>query len=93
MNQVSFKVGDVVKVLTKDAQESKVHASHFTGTVIALRGENDSRTFTVRTQGTDRVFIEKIFPLNSPAIESITVIKENKVRRAKLYYLRKQQEK
>lgn len=85
----TFNVGDTIKVLTKDTQEKKVHASSFEGVVIALRGEKDSKTFTVRKKATDGVFVERIFPIDTPSIEKIVVVKKNPVRRAKLYYLRK----
>lgn len=86
---IPFKVGDVVKVTTRDPKENKVHATPFEGTVIALRGSGDNKTFTVRRVGSMKVAIERIFPLGSPIIQSIQVIKSNSVRRAKLYYLRK----
>jgi len=84
----SFKVGDLIKITTKDPQDNKVHATPFEGIVIAMRGEKDSKTFIVRKLSYDKVSVERIFPLNSPYIQNIKVIKGNKVRRAKLYYLR-----
>ncbi len=89
MDKTAFKVGDVVKVLTKDAEEKKVHASAFEGIVISMRGKSSDKTFTVRKKGAGGIFVERIFPLESPIIEKIVVIKANDVRRAKLYYLRK----
>ncbi|MBI3342064.1 50S ribosomal protein L19 [Candidatus Curtissbacteria bacterium] len=88
-NQAIFKVGDLIKVITRDPKENKVHATPFEGTVISFRGEGDNKTFVVRRVGTMKVAIERIFPLNSPAIEKIQVIKSNEVSRAKLYHLRK----
>ncbi|KKR78125.1 MAG: 50S ribosomal protein L19 [Candidatus Curtissbacteria bacterium GW2011_GWA1_40_9] len=88
MDKASFKVGDVVKVITKDAQEKKIHASLFEGVVISLRGKSGDKTFTVRKKGADGIFVERIFPLDSPIIEKISVTKANNTRRAKLYYLR-----
>jgi len=85
----AFKVGDLVKVTTRDPKENKVHATPFEGTVISFRGTGDSKTFTVRRVGAMKVAIERIFPFKSPAIESIKVLKSNKVAQAKLYYLRK----
>lgn len=93
MQQVPFKVGDIIKILTKDAQEKKVHASAFEGVVISLRGQVGDKTFTVRKKGTDGVYVERIFPLNSPAIEKITVVKAGTARRSKLYHLRKSKRK
>lgn len=89
MDKAAFNVGDTIKVLTKDAQEKKVHANVFEGVVISLRGKNTDKTFTVRKRATDGVFVERIFPLNSPIIEKITVLKQSHTRRAKLYFLRK----
>ena len=85
----SFKVGDLVMITTKDPQDNKVHATPFEGMVIAIRGDGEAnRTFTVRKLASDKVAVERIFPLNSPYIQTVKVIKETKVRRAKLYYLR-----
>lgn len=89
MNAQPFKVGDIVKVSTRDPQEKKVHSSAFEGVIISQKGTSTDRTFTVRKKATDGVFVERIFPLESPTIEKIQVIKQNDVRRAKLYYLRK----
>ena len=83
-----FKAGDLIRVTTRNPEENKVHATPFEGIVIALRGQDTGRTFTVRKIGADKVAVERIFPLNSPAIESIKVVKNGHVRRAKLYYLR-----
>lgn len=88
--QLAFKIGDLVKVTTRTLDEKKVHATTFEGIVIATRGQNSGRTFTVRKVASAGVAVERIFPLASPYIESIKVIKSTKVRRAKLYYLRKQ---
>ena len=84
-----FKVGDLVKVTTRDPKEDKAHATPFEGVVISSRGVGANKTFTVRRIGAMKVAIERIFPLNSPAIENIKVIKSNPASRAKLYYLRK----
>lgn len=83
-----FKVGDVIRVFTKDPQETKVHATSFEGLVIAMRGTRGNRTFCVRKIASDRVAVERIFPLDSPIIETIKLIKSGQTRRAKLYYLR-----
>ncbi|MEK9147077.1 MAG: 50S ribosomal protein L19 [Patescibacteria group bacterium] len=88
--QQAFKIGDVVKVTTHSGDEKKVHATTFEGMVIAARGKNSGRTFTVRKVASAGVAVERTFPLASPYIESIKVIKSTKVRRAKLYYLRNQ---
>lgn len=88
VKNASFKVGDIIKVTTRDPQETKVHATPFEGIVIAIRGEGADKTFTVRKQSYDKVSVERIFPINSPYIQSVKVQKSTPVRRAKLYYLR-----
>lgn len=84
-----FQVGDIIRVTTRNPQETKVHATPFEGLVISLRGKETGKTFIVRKIGTDKVAIEKIYQLASPLIENIKVIKHSDVRRAKLYYVRK----
>ncbi len=82
-----FNTGDTVQVFVKIQEGGKTRTQRFQGTVIRKKGSGVSRTFTVRkvTQG---IGIERIFPLNSPNIEKINVLKRGKVRRSKLYYLR-----
>jgi len=85
----TFKTGDVVKISFKVQEGSKSKSTPFEGVVIAIRGNGLNKTFTVRKVTASKVAVEKIFPLASPLIEKVKIIKENKVRRAKLYYLRK----
>ena len=87
-NIESFKVGDTVKVLYKIREGEKTRIQPFEGVVIAIKGSGVSRTFTVRKIGDHKVGVERIFPVNSPNISKLSVLKEGKVRRAKLYYLR-----
>lgn len=84
----SFNVGDTVRVYAKIVEGDKERLQAFEGVVIAKRGGGIRETFTVRkiVQG---IGVERIFPLHSPKVERIKVIKQGKVRRAKLYYLRK----
>ena len=89
MKNAIFNSGDTIRVYTKDPLDSKVHATPFEGVVIALRGEKDNRTFTVKKNTAGGIFVERIFPLNSPIIEKISLVKKGNTRRAKLYYLRK----
>lgn len=83
-----FGVGDTVQVISKvfEGGSERVHA--FEGVVISRSGRGMGETFTVRKLSYG-IGVEKIFPLHSPQIGKITVIKSGKVRRAKLYYLRK----
>jgi len=85
MDKSVFKVGDTIRVYTKDIQDQKVHATPFEGVVIAIRGINANRTFTMRRVSTGGTVVERIFPFNSPTIEKINIVKEGKTRRAKLY--------
>src|SRR3989338_6287041 len=83
----AFNTGDTVKIMTKIPEGDKVRLHPFAGTVIAKRGSGVRTTFTVRKVSFGEG-IERVFPLYSPAIESIKVAHSGKVRRAKLYYLR-----
>lgn len=82
-----FQIGDTVKVAVKIREGSRERIQMFEGTVIAIKGFGISKTFTVRRLSYG-VGIERVFPLHSPNVESVQVIRSGKVRRAKLYYLR-----
>lgn len=90
-NVPEFRVGDSVTVgcKIKDIRNGKEvnRIQNFTGVVIARKGTGISETFTVRAVYSG-IGVEKIFPINSPKIASIEVVKKGKVRRAKLYFLR-----
>ena len=90
-NVPEFRVGDTVTVgcQIKDFRNGKEvnRIQNFTGIVISRKGTGVSETFTVRAVYSG-VGVEKTFPVNSPRIDSITVVKKGKVRRAKLYFLR-----
>tara|TARA_S200000501_G_scaffold68279_1_gene59990 strand:- start:16652 stop:16996 length:345 start_codon:yes stop_codon:yes gene_type:complete len=84
----NFRSGDTVNVGVKVVEGSKSRIQNFEGVVIAISsGGGLDKTFTVR-KISNGVGVERIFPLNSPNIDSIKVLKKGKVRRAKLYYLR-----
>jgi large subunit ribosomal protein L19 len=82
-----FNVGDTVDVIVKLLEGDKERKQTFQGTVIAFAGHGTGRMFTVRriVQGEG---VERIFPLHSPFVVTVKVIRKGKVRRAKLYYLR-----
>ena len=84
----SFKAGDTVTVAYKIVEGSKERIQLYRGVVIKIVGHGDKRRFTVRKMS-GTIGVERIFPIESPAIDSIEVNKVGKVRRAKLYYLRK----
>lgn len=83
----SFKSGDSITVAYKIVEGNKERIQMFKGDVIRISGQGEKKRFTVR-KITSGVGVERIFPMESPFIESITVNKIGKVRRAKLYYLR-----
>ena len=83
-----FRVGDTVKVNYKIIEGDKTRLQPYQGIVIAKKGTGVSKTFTVRKISANNVGVERIFPLSSPNIDSLRVMKRGKVRRAKLYYLR-----
>ncbi len=83
-----FKVGDTIKILSKISEgPDKFRLHPFEGVVIARQGSGAGQTFTVRKVSYGEG-IERVFPLYSPSIESINVLRSGKVRRSKLYYLR-----
>jgi len=83
----SFHVGDTVKVQVKVVEGTRERLQAFEGVVIARRNGSCRETFTVRRTSYG-VGVERTFPLHSPRVDSITVTRRGKVRRAKLYYLR-----
>lgn len=83
-----FQVGDTVKVGYKIIEGGKERVQNFEGIVIARKNGGIQETFTVRHISYG-VGVEKTYPLHSPKIASLTVVRKGKVRRAKLYYLRK----
>lgn len=86
-NIPSFRPGDTVKVHAKIKEGARERIQVFEGTVIARAGGSVSETFTVR-KSSSGIGVERIFPLHSPNIEKIEVVKYGAVRRAKLFYLR-----
>lgn len=83
-----FCVGDQVKVLQKIQEGDKVRNQPFEGIVIAIRGAGENKNFVVRKIAIGNIGVERIWPLNTPWIDKIEVVKKGKVRRAKLYFLR-----
>ena len=82
-----FKAGDTVTVAYKIVEGNKERIQLYRGVVIKINGHQDKKRFTVRKMS-GTIGVERIFPIESPNIESIEVNKVGKVRRAKLYYLR-----
>ena len=82
-----IKVGDVVKVHVKIREGERERIQVFEGTVIARKGSGISETFTVRRVSYG-VGVERVFPIHSPNVKGVTLVRKGHVRRAKLYYLR-----
>lgn len=82
-----FKVGDTVKVHFKIVEGKTERIQIYEGLVICFKNSGIGRTFTVR-KNSYGVGVERVFPLHSPRIESVEVVRPGKVRRAKLYYIR-----
>ncbi len=85
--KVQFKAGDTVRVFFKVVEGGNERIQAFEGVVIQRKGTGLTETFTVRKISFG-VGVERIFPIHSPRIDKIQVIRQGKVRRAKLYYLR-----
>lgn len=82
-----FVPGDTITVAYRIKEGNKERIQQYRGVVIRISGEGNKKRFTVRKMS-DNIGVERIFPIESPFIDSITVNKRGKVRRAKLYYLR-----
>lgn len=87
-NYPEFNSGDTITVAYKIIEGNKERIQQFRGDVIRISGQGTKKRFTVRKISSG-VGVERIFPMESPFIESITLNKRGKVRRSKLYYLRK----
>lgn len=83
----AFEIGDTVRVHVKVVEGDKERIQVFEGVVIARKGGRNSETFTVRKISYG-VGVERIFPVHSPIVTRVDVVRQGKVRRAKLYYLR-----
>ena len=83
----AFNVGDTIRVFVKVVEGNRERLQAFEGVVIARRNGSVRETFTVRRTSYG-VGVERTFPLHSPRVDHIVVVRRGKVRRAKLYYLR-----
>ena len=86
-NVSQFEIGDTVRVHVKVLEGEKERIQIFEGAVIARKGGRNAETFTVR-KSSFGVWVERIFPIHSPVVDRIEVVRQGRVRRAKLYYLR-----
>ncbi|MFA5852781.1 MAG: 50S ribosomal protein L19 [Spirochaetales bacterium] len=83
----AFNVGDTVRVSFKIVEGKTERVQAYEGLVIAIKNGGVAKTFTVRKTSYG-VGVERVFPLNSPRVENVEVLRRGKVRRAKLYYIR-----
>ena len=86
-NVPHFNVGDTVKVYGKIKEGSRERIQIFEGTVLKKQGGGNRATFTIR-KTSNGIGVEKTWPLHSPNVEKVEVVRRGKVRRAKLFYLR-----
>jgi large subunit ribosomal protein L19 len=83
-----METGDTVRVHTRIVEGDRERVQVFQGTIIRLRSGGINANFTVRRVASDNVGVERTFPIHSPRVEKVEVIRHAQVRRAKLYYLR-----
>ena len=86
-NVPEFRVGDTIRVDVKIIEGKRERIQAYEGVVVARRGGSVSETFTVRKMSSG-VGVERTFPMHSPRIEKVVVVRKGKVRRAKIYYIR-----
>lgn len=83
-----FNPGDTITAYYKITEGSKTRTQHFRGTVIQIKGEGATKTFTIRKMS-GTVGVERIFPINLPSLEKIEVNKRGKVTQSRIFYFRK----
>ncbi|NDY57637.1 50S ribosomal protein L19 [Desulfovibrio sulfodismutans] len=88
LDMPSFRAGDTVKVFLRIIEGEKERIQVFQGPVLRVRRGTTNATFTVR-KVSDGVGVERVFPMHSPFIERVEVISQGKVRRGRIYYLRR----
>ena len=84
----SFNIGDTVRVMVKVKEGDKERIQAYEGVVIAKKGSSVRETFTVRRISFG-IGVERTFPIHSPRIDKVVVVRKGKVKRAKIYYIRK----
>jgi large subunit ribosomal protein L19 len=93
--EIAFGIGDRVRLTQKITEGEKSRSSIFEGIVIAIKGRGEGKMVTIRKMGIQNIGIERIYPLSSPTIEKIEIVKKGTAgaRHAKLYYLREKSDK
>ncbi len=87
-NIPDFRAGDTLRVAVTIKEGDKTRVQNFEGVCIARRGQGTGETFMVRKMGANNIGVERIFPILSDSVDTITVLRKGRVRRAKLFYLR-----
>ncbi|MFA6250493.1 MAG: 50S ribosomal protein L19 [Candidatus Shapirobacteria bacterium] len=89
-SDTEISTGDTVRINYKIKEKDKERIQAFDGIILAIKGRQENKTILVRKDASDGIKVERIFPLNSPWIESIKKVRSPKfkIRRSKLYYLR-----
>lgn len=87
--EINFNPGDTIRVYQKIKEGEKIRTQIFEGVVLGIRGRGENKSFTVRKIAVGGIGVERIWPVDSPSLEKIMVVKKGKTKRAKLYYLRK----
>lgn len=87
-NVPEFRAGDTLRLAIRIKEGDKTRIQNFEGICIARRGNGVDETFIIRKMGANNVGVERIFPIYSESLESITVLRKGRVRRARLFYLR-----
>ncbi|HHW4070083.1 TPA: 50S ribosomal protein L19 [Campylobacter coli] len=87
-NVPEFRAGDTLRLAIRIKEGDKTRIQNFEGICIDRRGNGVDETFIVRKMGANNVGVERIFPIYSESLESITVVRKGRVRRARLFYLR-----
>lgn len=87
-NVPEFRAGDTLRLAIRIKEGDKTRIQNFEGICIARRGNGVDEIFIVRKMGANNVGVERIFPIYSESLESITVVRKGRVRRARLFYLR-----
>ena len=84
----NFRAGDTLRVAIRIREGEKTRLQNFEGFCVVRRGEGASASFMLRKIGANNIGVERIFPLYTEGLESITVLRRGRVRRARLFYLR-----
>jgi large subunit ribosomal protein L19 len=88
IKEMDVAVGDTIKVFEEIIENDKKRVQTYQGIIISIKNCEVNKSFTLRKLSTNGIGVEKIFPVNLPAIKKVEIVKRGLVRRAKLYYLR-----